>query len=98
MAEENEDGQEKTEEPSDERREKFRKKGDVAVSKEMTSVFVLGSSVIFLSFCVQEFPALLPGTTLSLKPSPETSFVSKPTIFILFFPTLLITKLSELYT
>ncbi len=50
MAEENEDGQEKTEEPSEERREKFREKGDIAVSKELTSVFVLGSTIIFLSY------------------------------------------------
>ena len=49
MAEENQDGQEKTEEPSDERREKFRTSGDVAVSRELTSVFVLASVTLFLS-------------------------------------------------
>lgn len=50
MAKENEDGQEKTEDPTDERREEFRKKGDIAVSRELTSVFVFAGSIAFMSF------------------------------------------------
>ena len=49
MAEENENGQEKTEEPTDERREEFRKKGEVAYSREITSVLVLATVGFFLS-------------------------------------------------
>lgn len=45
---ENEDGMEKTEEPTEERREEFRKKGDVANSKELTSVGVLAGAIAFL--------------------------------------------------
>lgn len=42
MAEESEhDGQEKTESPTDERREQFRQRGDVVHSRELTSVIVL---------------------------------------------------------
>lgn len=47
---ENEDGQEKTEDPTEERREEFRKHGDIAHSKEVTSLFVLFSILILLSF------------------------------------------------
>lgn len=45
---ENEAGQDdKTEEPTPERREEFRERGQVVVSRELTSVFVLGASVLF---------------------------------------------------
>lgn len=50
MAEENEDGQEKTEDPTDERRQEFRNRGEIAYSREITSVIVLVSAVSFLSF------------------------------------------------
>ena len=46
---ENEDGMEKTEEPTEERREEFRKKGDIPNSKELTSVGVLFSSILILT-------------------------------------------------
>ena len=49
MAEENEDGQEKTEDPTEDRREEFRNKGDIAHSKEFTSITVLLCTVGFLS-------------------------------------------------
>jgi flagellar biosynthetic protein FlhB len=50
MAEENDqDGGEKTEEPSAHRIEEFRKKGDVASSKELTGVLVLATSFLVLS-------------------------------------------------
>lgn len=50
MAEENEnDNGEKTEEPSAHRIEEFRKKGDVASSKELTSVLVLASTIFTLA-------------------------------------------------
>ena len=49
MAEENENGQEKTEEATDERREEFQKRGDIAQSREFTSAFVLIASLLFLS-------------------------------------------------
>ncbi len=55
MAQENEDGQEKTEDPSDERRQEFREKGEVAHSREFTSVFVLVSSIIFVTYFAQHF-------------------------------------------
>lgn len=48
MAEEMEDG-EKTEEPSQHRIEEFRKKGDVASSRELTSVLVLAACLLTLS-------------------------------------------------
>ena len=46
---ENEDGMEKTEDPTDERREEFRKKGDIPNSKELTSVGVLFTSIVILT-------------------------------------------------
>ena len=49
MAEENAEGQEKTEDPTEERREEFRKKGDVPQSRELTSVVVLFAVVLFIS-------------------------------------------------
>ncbi|MBP9679869.1 MAG: flagellar biosynthesis protein FlhB [Bacteriovorax sp.] len=48
MAEEQDDG-EKTEEPSQHRIEEFRKKGDVASSRELTSVLVLAACLLALS-------------------------------------------------
>ncbi|MEZ4744207.1 MAG: flagellar biosynthesis protein FlhB [Bdellovibrionota bacterium] len=50
MAQENEDGQEKSEDPTEERREEFRKKGDIAISREFTSVFILAASITFIAF------------------------------------------------
>lgn len=49
MAEENLDGQEKSELPTDERREEFRKKGDVAYSREITSVLTFAGVVLFVT-------------------------------------------------
>ena len=46
---ENEDGMEKSEEPTEERREEFRKKGDIPNSKELTSVGVLFASILILT-------------------------------------------------
>lgn len=48
--EENESGQDKTEEPTEERRQEFREKGDVANSRELTSVLVFATAVGSLSF------------------------------------------------
>ncbi len=49
---ENEDGQEKTEEATPERREEFREKGQLAVSKELTSVFILAAVIGLFGFYV----------------------------------------------
>ena len=49
MAEENEDGMEKSEEPTEQRREDFRKKGDIPNSKELTSVGVLFTAILVLT-------------------------------------------------
>ena len=46
---ENEDGMEKSEEPTDERREEFRKKGDIPNSRELTSVGVLFTAIMVLT-------------------------------------------------
>lgn len=48
MAEEMDEG-EKTEEPSQHRIDEFRKKGDVASSRELTSVLVLAACLLTLS-------------------------------------------------
>ncbi len=48
MAEEFDSDQEKTEEPSANRVEEFRKRGEVASSKELTSVLVLSASILTL--------------------------------------------------
>ena len=48
MADENDAG-EKTEEPSQHRIDEFRKKGDVAISRELTSVLVLSACLLTLS-------------------------------------------------
>lgn len=49
MADENDSDQEKTEEPSAHRIEEFRKRGEVASSKELTSVLVLSASILTLA-------------------------------------------------
>lgn len=49
MAEEDH-AQERTESPTDERREQFRKRGDIAHSREISSVVTLGILIGFLSF------------------------------------------------
>ena len=55
MAEENPSQEDKTEEASPERRQEFRERGQIAVSKEISGVFVLASSVLFLSFYLPNF-------------------------------------------
>ena len=50
MAETGQENDDRTEEATPERREDFRKKGQVAVSREITSVFVLASSIVLFSF------------------------------------------------
>ena len=53
MAEEDLQSQDdRTEEPSQERRDEFRERGQIAVSKEITSVAVLAGSVLFLTFYI----------------------------------------------
>ena len=47
---ENGENADRTEEATPERREEFRKKGQVAVSREITSVFVLAAVVVTMSF------------------------------------------------
>ncbi len=51
---ENEDGQEKTEEATPERREEFREKGQLAISKELNSVFVFASVVGLFGFYIMQ--------------------------------------------
>ncbi len=51
MADENDDDAEKTEEPSAYRLEESRKKGDVATSKELSSVLLLAGSLVTLVMC-----------------------------------------------
>lgn len=55
MAEENPSQDDKTEEASPERRQEFRERGQIAVSKEVGAVFVLAASVLFLSFYLPVF-------------------------------------------
>jgi flagellar biosynthetic protein FlhB len=50
LAQENEDGQEKTEDPTQERRDEFREKGEIAVSRDLSSVAVLAACIAMLSF------------------------------------------------
>ncbi|SMF66483.1 flagellar biosynthesis protein FlhB [Pseudobacteriovorax antillogorgiicola] len=52
MAEQGEN-EDRTEEATPERREEFRKKGQIAVSREVTSVFVLASVVVAMSFYLE---------------------------------------------
>ena len=49
MADEQDSDQDKTEDPSAHRIEEFRKRGEVASSKELTSVLVLSASVMTLT-------------------------------------------------
>jgi len=55
LAEENPQQEDKTEEASPDRRDEFRERGQIAVSKEITSVFVLASVVSFFSFAIPTF-------------------------------------------
>ncbi len=50
MAETGQENDDRTEEATPERREEFRKKGQIAVSREITSVFVLFGIVVLISF------------------------------------------------
>lgn len=47
---ENEDGQERSEDPTDDRRDLFRKRGDIAHSRELTSILTLAILVTVLSY------------------------------------------------
>lgn len=49
MADETDSDAEKTEDPSARRIEEFRNRGEVASSKELTSVLVLGGTILTLS-------------------------------------------------
>ncbi len=55
MADQDIDNDDRTEEASQERREEFRERGQIAMSREVTSVFVLGATVVFLSAFGQTF-------------------------------------------
>jgi flagellar biosynthesis protein FlhB len=55
LADQDIDNDDRTEEASQERREEFRERGQIAMSREVTSVFVLGATVIFLSAFGQTF-------------------------------------------
>ena len=52
MAEEFDSDQEKTEEPSQHRIDQFRKRGEVASSRELTSVLVLSASILTLMLSI----------------------------------------------
>lgn len=52
MADDNSSDQEKTEEPSQYRVEEFRKRGEVASSKELTSVLILSASILTLALSI----------------------------------------------
>ncbi|MFW7381831.1 MAG: EscU/YscU/HrcU family type III secretion system export apparatus switch protein [Oligoflexus sp.] len=47
----------RTEEASPERREEFRERGEIAVSKEITSVFILAAATLFFAFYLRYFVA-----------------------------------------
>jgi flagellar biosynthetic protein FlhB len=68
LAEQQADAEDKTEDASPERREEFRERGQVVSSREVTSVFILGAIVIFLSFYVpQTFDSLRKLTSFYLE-------------------------------
>lgn len=67
MAEETADGHEKTEDPTDERREEFRKQGDIALSKDLASIAVLIAVFVFICFYTNQ-------AYLSLRKFFQTSF------------------------
>lgn len=50
MAQGDENKDDRTEEATPERRDEFRERGQIAMSKEISSVMVLGGSVVFLSY------------------------------------------------
>jgi len=72
MAEENPSQDDKTEEASPERRQEFRERGQIAVSKEVSGVFVLASSVLFLSFYLPQFIESIMNLFISLFQKAET--------------------------
>ena len=55
MAEDLEEKQDKTEEATPERREEFRERGQIPVSKEITAVFVWHPSLFFYIFIFSRF-------------------------------------------
>lgn len=71
--EEEKSSQEKTEAPSEERREQFRKRGEVVQSKELTSIIVLGFLLVLFSFYLRNMLVdLISFFDRSLKFSSET--------------------------
>lgn len=64
MAAEGGDNGDRTEEATPERREEFREKGQVAVSREITSVFVLGGIILLCSY---KLPDMLQDTKRILR-------------------------------
>ena len=72
------DDQERTEEATPERREEFRQKGQIAVSKDVTSVFVLASIIGYFSFYFPIFAGkLIRYLTFSFEQGVLLSFNSK---------------------
>ena len=55
MAEEAENGQEKTEDPTDKRRQEFREKGEIASSKEFTSTAVIACAIFYVYLAASHF-------------------------------------------
>jgi flagellar biosynthetic protein FlhB len=74
---ENEDGQEKSEEATPERREEFREKGQIAVSKELTSVFILTAVIGLFGIYVYEIFRKLKHILISHFQSLDTSSVTE---------------------
>ena len=96
------DDQERTEEATPERREEFREKGQIAVSKDVTSVFVLASIIGYFSFYFPIFAGKLikfltfsfeHGVLLSLNTNGFRKYLFEigSIVFWLIFPFFMIT-------
>jgi flagellar biosynthetic protein FlhB len=81
---ENEDGQEKSEEATPERREEFREKGQIAISKEISSVFILGAVTGLFGFYTLVLMQRLKHLLIAHLQHLDTQPVTETTIFKFF--------------
>ncbi len=91
MADDNDDTGEKTEDPSQYRIDEFRKKGEVASSKELSSVLILAGSMLTLFLCTIYIFELLSEYITWVYAQNSMIFEDQKTLQLLFSKTVTVT-------
>jgi flagellar biosynthetic protein FlhB len=88
VSEEGDDSGEKTEDPSQHRIDEFRKKGDVATSKELSSVLILTGSMITLFLCTMYIYEIVSDYITWVYAQDASIFEDQKTLQLLFKKTI----------